>query len=59
MSNMQVFYSKVKSSAPEKSTSYQASLEKLTHIELAKLQFLANVLWWGEWTATLPEGTNQ
>jgi hypothetical protein len=49
MSNMQIFYKKIKTTKSEPSMPYLSSLEKLTHLDLTQVQSVVTDLWWNDW----------
>lgn len=49
MNNMQVFYKKITSAKPETASPYLSNLEKLTHLDAARLQSTVSDLWWNDW----------
>jgi hypothetical protein len=51
---MQVFYKKIQVKTPESSNPYLATLEKLTHLDLVRLQSVVTDLWWFEWEPPIP-----
>ena len=53
MSNMQVFYKKIQSTRSGPSTPYLSSLEKLTRLELTRMQAVVADLWWNDWASPI------
>ena len=49
MSNMQIFYKKIKAAKSETPDPYLSNLEKLTHLDTTGLQSTVSNLWWSEW----------
>ena len=55
MSNMQVFYQKLQATKPEASNHYLSTLEKLTHLDLARMKSVVTDLWWNDWGSPVSE----
>jgi hypothetical protein len=54
MSNMQVFYRKIKATKLKETNPYLSNMEKLTHLNVAELQSTVSDLWWNEWESPTP-----
>lgn len=49
MSNMQVFYKKIRSTKPETANAYLSALVKLTFIKASQMKSAVSDLWWSDW----------
>lgn len=55
MSNTQVFYKKIKATKSDTSTPYLSNLEKLTRLDLTRMQSVVTDLWWNDWASPISE----